>query len=87
MRWHKVNRWGRKMWMGLAAFPVLQATTCNTQEVANFLVSTSLSMATQLNLAVAQLAIAGVQQSILQAYPGANFIQILLGGNQQPFFP
>jgi len=87
MRWQRVNRWGRKLCLGLAAFPVLQATTCDSQQVANTLVSTWLSVSTQLNLTVAQLAISGVQQSILQAFPGANFIQILLGGNQQPFFP
>lgn len=87
MRLQKLNRWGRKLCFGLAAFPVLQATTCDPQTVANTLVSTSLSMASQLNLAVAQQAISGIQSTILQAYPGANIIQILLGGNRSPFFP
>ncbi len=87
MRWQKLNRWSRKLFFGLAAFPMLQAATCDANQVANSLVSTSLSLAAQLNVQVAQLAIAGVTQSILQAFPGANIIQILLGGNQQPFFP
>lgn len=87
MRWQKLNRWSRKLCLGLAAFPVLQATTCDPQSVANLVASTSLSVASQLNVAVAQLAITGLRQTLLQAYPGANFLQILLGGNQQPFFP
>ena len=87
MRLQKLNRWGRKLCYGLAAFPLLQAATCDAQTIANTIVSTTLSMATQLNLTVAQLAIAGVQQSLLQAYPGMNILQTLLGGNQQPFFP
>lgn len=87
MRMQKMNRWGRKLCFVLAAFPVLQATACDAQSVANLVVSTSLSLATSLNVTVAQLALAGAQQSILQSYPGANILQILLGGNQQPFFP
>jgi len=87
MRLTKLNRWGRKLCFALAAFPVFQATGCDAQSVANLVVSTSLSLASQLNVQVAQLAIAGAQQTLLQAYPGANILQILLGGNRQPFFP
>jgi len=87
MRLKKMHRWSRKLCFALAAFPVLQATTCDPQSVANLVASTSLSLATQLNLSVAQLIIAGATQSLLNAYPGANLLQILLGGNSQPFFP
>lgn len=87
MRLKRMHRWGRKLCFALAAFPVLQATTCDPQTIANQLASTSLTLATQLNLQVAQLVIAGAQRSLLTAYPGANILQILLGGNSQPFFP
>ena len=87
MKLQKLNRWGRKLCFVLAAFPVLQATTCDPQTTANSLVSTALSLGAQLNLQIAQLAVSGAHQSLLLNFPGANILQILLGANRIPFFP
>ena len=87
MRLLKYQRWSRKLLIGLAALPICQAATCDPQTLANLAATTGLSLATQLNATVFQLVIVGAQQTLLNAFPGANILQILLGGNSQPFFP
>jgi hypothetical protein len=88
MRLVRWNRLSRKLLATVAAFPIFQAVgTCDPTILANLAASTALDVAAQTNVAVFQLIIGGIQQTLLQNFPGANLLQILLGGTRQPFFP
>lgn len=75
----KIYRWRNKLLLPIAAFPLLQAATCTLNDVTG-------AIAGQLATGVFQLFVGAVNATILQSFPEADVIQILLGGNRAPFF-
>ncbi len=76
----KLYRWRRRILLPIASLPLLQMTgTCDPGTLAQSVIS-------QVNLAMFSLLIGSLQQTLLQAFPSADILQILLGGNRQPFF-
>ncbi len=76
----KLYRWRRRILVPIATLPLFQMTgTCDAGALAQ-------SFVTQVNLAVFNVLIGSIQQVLLQSFPSADILQILLGGNRQPFF-
>lgn len=75
----KIYRWRYKLLVPLAAFPMLQATTCTLNDIGS-------AVAGQIASGTLQLVVGAVNSTILQLLPNADVIQILLGGNRAPFF-
>ncbi len=65
--------------LGVAALPLLQ-TTGGCTDVINLVGS-------QIASSTFNLFVGSVQSVLLQNFPSADIIQILLGGNRTPFFP
>lgn len=77
----------RRLWPAFAAAPILQATGgCDPASLLNLFVSTGLQAGAQLNVAIFQTIVSSARQTLLTSFPGANFLQIILGGNSNPFF-
>lgn len=76
----RLYRCRKKMLAFCAALPMLQATTCAFQDVGN-------TVLTQLALGSFNLFIGAVNSTIVTLLPEADIIQIIFGGNRQPFFP
>ena len=75
----RIYRWRNKLLLPLAAFPLLQAATCTTDDIAGAVFG-------QLASGTLSLVVGAVNSTILQLLPEADVIQILLGGNRSPFF-
>ena len=73
-------RWRKKLLLPLAALPLFQmGTTCISQDITNAVTS-------QLLVGTFQLFVGAVNSTLLKSFPDADVLQILLGGNRQPFF-
>lgn len=73
-------RWRKKLLLPLAMLPMFQmGTTCLQQEIAE-------AVGSQILLGTFQLVVGAVNQTLVQTFPEADVIQILLGANRQPFF-
>lgn len=78
--YRRLNGWRKRIVLAAAALPLLQATgTCDP-----FALNSTL--AGQFASATLGVFIGAVQQVLLQNFPSADVLQILLGGNRQPFF-
>ena len=76
----KLYRWRRRIILPIASLPLFQmAGTCDPGTLAQ-------SFITQVNLAMFNVLVGSIQQVLLQSFPSADILQILLGGNRQPFF-
>lgn len=76
----RLYRWRKRILLSLAAFPMFQmAGTCDPFALQSTIIS-------QTGLATFNLFVNSVQQVLLQTFPSADVLQILLGGNRQPFF-
>lgn len=76
----RVYRWAKRLMFLVAALPVLQATgTCDP----GTLISAGL---TQFGNSTFNLLVGSTTQVLLQNFPSADLLQILLGGNPRPFF-
>ncbi len=74
----RLYRWRKKIMLPLAAMPMFQMTgTCEADLIGAFI--------TSLNLAVFNLFVGSVRQTLIQDFPSADFLQFLLG-NPPPFF-
>lgn len=69
----------------LAALPFFQGT-CDPSGVGNLVVSGALDIGAQVNVALFSAFVGAVQSTLLQSFPSADLLQILLGGNRFPFF-
>jgi len=75
----RVFRWRKKIMLSLAALPLLQMTgTCDPGAVVGGVIGT-------INVAVLNLFVGSLRQSLIQDLPSADFLQFLLG-NPAPFF-
>jgi hypothetical protein len=73
-------RWRKKLLLPLAALPMFQmGTTCISQDIAT-------AVGSQLALGTFQLIVGAINSTLLQSFPDMDVLQILLGGNRQPFF-
>lgn len=75
IRWY---RWQKRILLLVALLPLCQ-TTCTIESVVG-------SLAQQLGYSVFNLFVSGANQTLLLNFPGADLLQIALGGNQTPFF-
>ncbi len=82
--WLGLHRWRKKIMIGAAGIPLLQGT-CDP--AVGMVVDTALGVASSINISIFQTFIFSLQRVILQSFPSADLLQILLGGNPQPFFP
>lgn len=74
----KLYRWRKKLLLPIAMLPLFQST-CIMQDVAN-------AVGSQVLTGTFQLVVGSVSSTLLQAFPDFDVLQILLGGNRQPFF-
>ncbi len=82
--WLSLHRWRKKFMIGVAGLPPIQGT-CDP--AFGMVVDTALGVASSINVSIFQTFIFSLQRVILQSFPSADLLQILLGGNPQPFFP
>lgn len=76
----RFRRWRKKLLFAAAALPMLQATgTCDPFSINSLIVQ-------QLATSTLGVVSGSIQQVLLQSFPSADVLQILLGGNRQPFF-
>ena len=74
----KLYRWRKKLLLPIALLPLFQ-TTCIMQDIAN-------AVGAQVVTGTFQLLVGSVNSTLLQAFPDLDVLQVLLGGNRQPFF-
>ncbi len=81
MKTVRLYRWRKKILLPLAALPMFQMTgTCVLQELSG-------QLASSLAFATFSAFVGAFQQTLLQAFPSSDILQILLGANRTPFFP
>jgi hypothetical protein len=76
----RAHRWYRRLWLPLAALPILQATASCDPTV---LLAAGLS---QFSSSTLSLFVSSTTQMLLRNFPSADVLQTLLGGNPRPFF-
>ncbi len=81
----RLHKWRKKILIPLAALPLCMGT-CDTSGAANLIVSGAIDIGAQVNVALFSTFIGAIQQTLLQSFPSADLLQILLGGNRMPFF-
>ena len=75
----RVHRWTKRSLLPLAALPIFQVVGgCD---------SLTSAFGAQLLSSTFNTFVASVQQVVLQSFPSADVLQVLLGVNRQPFFP
>lgn len=78
--YRRLNGWRKRIVLIAAALPLLQATgTCD-------LLALNSTIAGQFASSTLNVFIGSIQQVLLQNFPSADILQVLLGGNRQPFF-
>ncbi|MCG8405507.1 MAG: hypothetical protein MI923_09955 [Phycisphaerales bacterium] len=76
----RLYRWRKRILLPLATLPLFQMTgTCDPFALQSTIIS-------QTGLATFNLFVSSIQQTLLTTFPSADILQILLGGNRQPFF-
>lgn len=84
----RLHRWRRKVLVCLAALPAFQiAGGCDPTPATNMVVDQALGIASAINISIFQSFVGSIQRVILQSFPSADILQMLLGGNPSPFFP
>jgi len=76
----RVYRWRKRLLLLMAALPMLQMTgTCDPGQIVGGVVG-------GVNLAVFNLLVGSARQTLIQDFPSADFLQLLLGNPTSPFF-
>lgn len=75
----RVYRWRKRLLLPIAALPICQATGGCDSLVATF--------TSELASSIFGTFVASIHQVLLQNFPSADVLQVLLGANRQPFFP
>ncbi|GJQ25824.1 MAG: hypothetical protein HBSAPP02_08560 [Phycisphaerae bacterium] len=76
----KLYRWRKKILVAAAMLPLCQTTgTCDLSTIPNLI-------GQQIASATFSVVVGSIQQTLLTSFPSSDVIQILLGGNRQPFF-
>ena len=75
----KAHRWTKRLLLPIAALPIMTLTGgCDSLVAAG---------ASQLLSATLSTTVASVHSVLLQAFPSADLLQVLLGADRSPFFP
>jgi hypothetical protein len=75
----KLYRWRKKILVAAAALPMCQAAnSCALDQIPGL-------VGQQIASATFSIVVNSVRQTLLTSFPSADVIQILLGGNRQPF--
>ncbi len=75
----KAHRWMKRLVLPMAALPVMTVTGgCDSLVAAG---------ASQLATSVFSTTVASVHSVLVQNFPSADLLQVLLGANPSPFFP
>ncbi len=75
----KAHRWMKRLLLPIAALPMMTLTGgCDSLVAAG---------ASQFASSVFSTTVASVHSVLLQSFPSADLLQVLLGANRSPFFP
>lgn len=77
----RLYRWRKRLMLAMAGTPLMMVNGGCDPFVINQLIGQ------QLASAAFSVFVGSIQQVMLRSFPSSDVIQILLGGNRQPFFP